>query len=275
MIDAHHHLWKYNSKDYDWMDDSMQILKQDYLPGDIYREATGAGVKGSVVVQARQSLAETEWLLDIAGKYPFIKGVVGWVDLKSDTLSKELEKYAIHPCFVGVRHVLQDEPDDHFMLREEFLRGISQLSSYNLTYDLLILPRHLKNAAKLVGKFPEQRFVIDHLAKPLIKEQKLEPWKEDIQRLADFPNVWCKISGMVTEADHNHWQQADFNPYLDIVTRAFGVGRIMTGSDWPVCRLAAEYSDVLNIHLEYYKNYDEKDKEKIFNKNCLDFYNIQ
>ena len=192
-------------------------------------------------MQARQNLEETRWLLELAEQHPFIKGVVGWVDLRSDRLPNNCKDLPSIPKLVGVRHVVHDEPDDHFMLRPEFRRGIAQLLDFNLTYDLLLFPRHLKVAAQLVEEFPQQPFVLDHIAKPKIAERSISPWQEDLRQLAQFPNVFCKLSGMVTEANWKQWQPADFHPYLDIVFEAFGPARLMIGSDWPVCTLSGEY----------------------------------
>jgi L-fuconolactonase len=274
IIDAHHHLWKFNGEDYGWISDTMSILKKDYLPADIEKELSGAGVSGTVVIQARQSLEETRWLLDLAEKHPFIKGVVGWVELISDRLEEQLEGFTEHSGLVGVRHVIQDEPDDDYMLRPAFLKGIERLGRYGLTYDLLIFPKHLKNAAKLVRSFPDQKFVLDHLAKPQIREGILEPWREDIESLAAQPNVWCKVSGMVTEADWKSWKQEDFIPYLDTVVEAFSVDRLMLGSDWPVCLLAVDYQEVMSIPVRYLDKLVQKSKEKVLRKNCIDFYEL-
>lgn len=274
IIDAHHHLWKFNEEDYGWIDDTMSILKQDYLPADIERELPGAGISGTVVVQARQSLEETRWLLDLAGKHTFIKGVVGWVELQSDRLEEQLEEFTSRQGLVGVRHVIHDEPGDDFMLRPAFLRGLEKLGKYNLAYDLLLFPGHLKNAVELARLFPEQKFVLDHISKPLIKEGILDPWSEDIEFIAGQPNVWCKVSGMVTEADCKSWKYEDFIPYLDVVVKAFSVDRLMLGSDWPVCLLAGEYREIMNIPVRYLDALDSKSKEKVYRKNCIDFYEL-
>ncbi len=274
MIDAHHHLWRFNSADYGWMDDSMQVLKRDYLPQELESEIAGAGVSGTVVVQARQILDETRWLLDLADAHPFIRGVVGWVDLQSPDLDEQLEEFSNCPKFVGVRHVIHDEPDDGFMLRPAFLKGIEKLGSHDLTYDLLLFPKHLERAIELVSMFPEQWFVLDHISKPFIKSGILQPWKDDIGALAAQPNVWCKISGMVTEADHAGWKYQDLVPYMDVVVEVFGTDRIMLGSDWPVCRLSGEYLEVMGISLDYFTHFRPEDKEKIYHQNAVDFYKL-
>lgn len=274
IVDAHHHLWEYNRIDYGWMDDSMSVLRRDYLPGELEKLLEDAGVGGTVVVQARQSLEETRWLLELAGKHEFIKGVVGWLDLCSPELDGQLQEFATHRKLMGVRHVIHDEPDDDFMLEEAFMKGVGQLAEYDLAYDLLLFPVHLSRALKLVTAFPRQRFVVDHISKPLIKDGLRQPWADDISALSDKPNVWCKVSGMLTEADHQGWKYEDFEPYLDVVLEAFGPDRLMLGSDWPVCLLAGGYKEVMEIPLRYFENLDPEDREKISYKNAMNFYKL-
>src|SRR5579859_5446514 len=238
-IDTHQHFWRYNPRDYVWMTDRMGSLRRDFLPADLAPLIAASGVGGTVAVQARQSLEESRWLLELAGRNPFVRGVVGWVDLRNPQVDEQLAEFAAHAKFRGVRHVVHDEPDDLFVLRQDFTRGVGRLKQFGLTYDLLLFPRHLPPACELVARFPEQPFALDHIAKPLIGQHQTEPWASDLRRLAKFPNVFCKISGMVTEADWNSWQPADFRPYLDVVLESFGPKRLMLGSDWPVCTLAA------------------------------------
>ena len=275
IFDSHHHLWKFNTRDYGWIDESMEVLRRDYIPADLESEIRKAGVSGTIVVQARQSLEETSWLLEMAGMNPLIRGVVGWVDLQSTEVGQQLDRFAAHPKFVGVRHVIHDEPDDGFMLRPAFVKGIEKLAGYNLTYDLLLFPKHLERAIELVSMFPEQKFVLDHISKPFIKSGIIQPWKDDIEALAAQPNVWCKISGMVTEADQKGWKYEDFIPYLEVVSEAFGTDRIMLGSDWPVCRLAGEYEDVMEIPRRYFQALPDEEKQKVFTANCVEFYGIK
>lgn len=274
FIDSHHHLWKYNESEYGWIDGSMQVLKRDYLPEELEQEISGIGVTGTVAVQARQNIRETRWLLEMAEAFPFIKGVVGWVDLRSEDLRRQLETHAGHPKLVGVRHVIHDEPDDDFMLQDDFLRGISLLAEYDLAYDLLVFPRHLDRALELTGRFPGQRFVLDHLAKPPIRSKSLQPWKDRIRELAGEPNVWCKISGMVTEADHKRWKYKDLVPYMETAYDAFGSGRILLGSDWPVCRLAGEYREVMQIPLNYLESMSEGERSQILFRNAAECYKL-
>lgn len=274
-LDAHQHFWVYREEEYGWMDETCEPIKRDFLPEDLEPLLSGLGFDGSVVVQARQTLEETEWLLDLADRYDSIKGVVGWVDLCSDQVEEQLEKYAIHPKFKGVRHVVHDEPDDGFVLRESFQRGISKLQKYGLTYDLLLFPRHLKPAIELVKKFPEQPFVLDHIAKPFIAKGIVDGWKEDIYELASHPNVYCKLSGMVTEARLGAWKQEDFKPYLDVVFDAFGTERLMIGSDWPVCLISGDYPSVMGIVIDYMKALTEDEREAVLGGNCARFYGIK
>jgi L-fuconolactonase len=274
-IDSHQHFWIYNSFEYGWISNDMEILQKNYLPDQLQTELFSIGFDGSIVVQARQSLEETNWILKLAEQNSFIKGVVGWVDLCSPGVEEELVQFSGHSKLVGVRHVIHDEPDDNFILRKDFLNGIACLKKFGLTYDILIFPQHLPNAIQFVSQFPEQLFVLDHIAKPLIKEKKLSLWRENIEKLARFKNVFCKLSGMVTEADVKNWKQKDLIPYLDVVFAAFGPDRLMIGSDWPVCRVAGLYKQVMEVVLDYIETYPDKDKNKILGKNALNAYQIK
>ncbi len=273
-IDSHQHFWRYNPAEHTWMSEEMAALKHDFLPEDLQPLLASFSLDGCVAVQARQSFAETEWLLSLAVRHDFIRGVVGWLDLCSEHLPKQLERFAANRKLVGVRHVLQDEPDDEFMLRPEFRRGIARLDEFDLAYDLLLLPRHLPVAARLVAEFPEQRFVLDHIAKPGIAGQILSPWREDLNALAAFPNVFCKLSGMVTEANWRDWQPDDFRPYLDAVFAAFGTERLMIGSDWPVCTLAADYPSTLHIVTDYIQHLPPEIQAAIMGETCSSFYRL-
>jgi L-fuconolactonase len=250
-IDAHQHFWVYTPEEYGWIDDSMAALRRDFLPNDLDRELASAGFHGSVAVQARQSLEETRSLLDFADRSPSILGVVGWVDLRSPEVRSQLQTFAHSPRFVGVRHIVQAEPDDRFLLQPEFLRGISVLEEFDLAYDILIYPRHLPVAAEFVERFPRQRFVLDHLAKPPIKSGAVDLWATGIRRLAAFPNVFAKLSGLVTEADWCHWKPEHIAPYLDVTFDAFGPERLMIGSDWPVCLASASYGRAVDVVKNY------------------------
>ena len=273
-LDSHQHFWTYRPDHQVWMTDEMQVLRRDYLPRQLKPQLDASGFDGTVAVQARQMVEETAWLLELADEHDFIKGVVGWVDLQSPELRSQLETYSGHPKLVGVRHVVHDEPDDHFLLRPEFRRGIAQLREFGLTYDLLLFPKHLPVAVTLVAEFPDQPFVLDHIAKPTVREGRMSPWREDLQRLAQFPNVWCKLSGLVTEATWQQWQPEDFHRYLDIVVAAFGPGRLMIGSDWPVCTLSGTYGDTMKIVTDYIRKLPTEIREGILGGNCARFYGL-
>lgn len=271
-IDAHQHFWNYNDKEYSWINEKMIRIRKDFLPGQLHRELILSGFEGSIAVQARQSLEETRWLLQLAELHGFIKGVVGWINLRSPAITENLFELAQNKYLVGIRHVVQDEPDDMFMLQNDFLRGISCLNEFNLTYDFLLYPKHLPIAHEVALQFPDQKFVIDHLAKPDIKNGLIAPWTKGIRKIASLSNVHCKISGMVTEANWHSWRPEDFYPYLDVVFEAFGHERLMIGSDWPVCLLAADYDVVMNIVMRYIEQYDPTAKEVILGDNCARLY---
>lgn len=275
-IDSHQHYWHFNTADYGWMGENMSVIKRDFLPADLLPELKSIGFDGSVAVQARQSLEETNWLLQLADEHPHIKGVVGWVDLQSEQAEAQIAAFAKHPKAVGVRHVIHDEEDIDFILRPAFIRGIKLLEKYNLTYDILIFPKHLTNTIEFVKQFSEQQiFVVDHIAKPLIKDDIVSPWKEDIAALATFPNVYCKVSGMVTGADWNTWKPENIQPYLDIVFEAFGPERILIGSDWPVCLVAGKYSEVMQVVIDYISTFTEKEQALILSGNAAKAYGIK
>jgi L-fuconolactonase len=274
-IDAHQHFWMYSPAHYSWISEKMPELKRDFLPKHLQPLLADQLFAGSIAVQARQDLDETRWLLELADQNELVKGVVGWVDLCSPDLPAQLETFAANRKFVGVRHVLQDEPDDEFMLRPEFRRGIARLAEHGLTYDLLLYPRHLSVAVKLARDFPEQRFVLDHIAKPGIADRLMEPWEMDICELAMFDNVFCKLSGMVTEARWKQWKPDDFHPYLDVVFEAFGTQRLMIGSDWPVCTLSAEYGETIGLIAEYIKDFPLHQRDSLLGCNCARFYDLE
>ena len=250
-IDAHQHFWIYKSAEYDWIDDSMSALRRDFLPADLKPELDRNDFQGSVAVQARQTLEETRWLLELAERSPSILGVVGWADLRSPEIRSQLKALARNPKLVGVRHIVQSEPDDRFLLQPEFLRGIAALEEFDLAYDILIYTKHLPIAAEFVERFPRQRFVLDHLAKPSIKSGQINSWASGIRELAEFPNVFCKLSGLVTEADWQHWQPEQIVPFLDVAFESFGPDRLMIGSDWPVCLVAASYERATEVVRTY------------------------
>lgn len=256
------------------MGPGKESLRRDHLPEDLAPLLKSAEIDGTIAVQARQTTEESYWLLELADRHPFILGVVGWVDLRSPRVDEDLEKLARYPKLRGVRHVVHDEPDDQFMLREDFMRGIGRLARFGLKYDLLLFARHLPVALRLVERFHDQPFILDHISKPLIKDHKIEPWAADIRRLAAMPNVACKISGMVTEADWKNWKPADFTPYLDIVFECFGTKRLMVGSDWPVCTLAGEYQPVMKIAGDYISKLSPDERDSVWSGNAKRWYGV-
>lgn len=274
-IDSHNHFWVYDLKEHAWIGDNMKLLRRDFMPCDLKPGLDKNNVEGTVAVQAAQTLFENSFLLDLAAKNPFIKGVVGWVDLNSPEVEKDLEFYADNPFFVGVRHIIQDEPDDNFMLRDSFINGVKTLKKYGLTYDLLINERQLPNAIKFCEKVPDQQIVLDHIAKPLIKSGKLEPWKKHIKELSQNKNLHCKLSGLLTEANWLHWKEDDIKPYLDHVFEFFTPERLFFGSDWPVCLLAAEYGQVIKLIRNYIESLPSHQQAWIMGNNAHAFYNLR
>ena len=270
-LDAHQHFWSYDAAQYPWIPPGSP-LHRSWLPDDLAALQRPLGFAGSIAVQARQVIAESDWLLGLADKHAGVKGVVGWVDLRSDRVESDLARLARHPKFVGVRHVVQEEPDDDFMLGQDFQRGIGKLAAHGLAYDILIYPKQLPAAIRLVEAFPDQRFVLDHIAKPSIKDGTLEPWRTQVRRLAALPNVWCKVSGMITEADHGAWRAAQFRPYLDTVFESFRPARLMYGSDWPVCLFAGSYEQAYRLVDDYAVHLTESQRAGLFGLNCARFY---
>ena len=277
-IDAHQHFWTYSAAEYPWIAPGMERLAADHLPADLEAVARPEGIAGSVAVQARQSLAESRWLLELADRHPFIRGVVGWVDLRAAGVADDLATLAAHPRFVGVRHVVQDEPDPRFLLGDAFIRGLRELPAFGLSYDLLLYPPQLPAAVELAALLPEQPFVLDHLAKPRVGSWRTAAeragWRRDIEALARHGNVCCKLSGLVTEADWRAWRRDDFRPYLEIVLDAFGPRRLMFGSDWPVCRLAAGYAEVVGSVADLVAPLAAAEQAAIWGETALAFYGL-
>lgn len=272
-IDAHQHFWKYNPVRDKWINEEMKTIQRDFLPSDLEPLLMSNNFEGCVVVQSDQSPAENLFQLENSAEFDFIRGVVGWVDLKSEKLREELDALTAHKKLKGFRHVLQGEHPD-FMLDPCFKNGIIELSHYEFTYDLLLYPEHLVNAEKLVGEIPYQKFVLDHLAKPKIKSGEMESWKQDIIRLARHGNVSCKISGMITEADWTKWTPSDFTPYLDVIFEAFGSKRVMFGSDWPVCLVAGSYDQVVSLAESYVSKLSMDEQAEFWGLNAIDFYTL-
>jgi L-fuconolactonase len=274
-IDAHQHFWIYNPVEYEWIDDSMSALRRNFLPEDLRSELQNADFQGAIVVQARQALEETRWLLELADPSPNILGVVGWVDLCSPQCRSQLETLSKNPKLVGIRHIVQSEPDDRFLLRRDFLDGITLLEQFDLTYDILVYTKHLPVAAEFVERFPRHRFVLDHLAKPPIKSREIEPWAAGIRRLAALQNVFCKLSGLVTEADWKRWEPKDITPYLDVAFEAFGPSRLMIGSDWPVCLVASSYSRTVDIVKNYLQRHTAETRDAVLGGNAQRFWRLK
>jgi L-fuconolactonase len=273
-IDSHQHFWKYHPVKDAWITDDMKIIQRDFLPADLVPLLQENNIEGCVAVQADQSDDETDFLLQLAEENDFIKGVVGWVDLRAANLEEKLEYYARFKKLKGFRHIVQAELPDDFLLRDDFCGGIEKLAKYNFTYDILIFPKQLKYAAEFIKRFPKQLFVIDHLAKPDFKKTDFLEWEKGVRSIAAYPNVYCKVSGMVTEADWKNWKENDFTHCLDAVTELFGTNRLMFGSDWPVCLLAASYSEVNNIARRYYSKLSSEEQNKVFGENAIDFYHL-
>ena len=272
QIDSHQHFWKYDPIRDSWITDDMAVIQRDFFPEDLEPILKNNGIDGCVIVQSDQSEEENHFQIQNAADHKFIKGVVGWVDLSSANVEQRLEYYSQFEKMKGFRHVLQGEPQRDFMLRPEFLNGISLLEKYGFTYDILIFPEQLKFVNEMVAKFPKQKFVLDHIAKPYIKDKVITGWDADIRTLGKFDNVFCKISGMVTETNWNNWKPEEFDPYMDVVVDAFGTDRVMFGSDWPVCKVSATYEEVHGLVKNYFSGYSEK--VKVFGENAIKFYSL-
>jgi L-fuconolactonase len=273
-IDSHQHFWKYNAPTHDWITDEMSVIQRDFLPSDLEPILKQNNIDGCVAVQADQSEAETDFLLELSKENSFVKGIVGWVDLLADDVYERLEHYAQFEKIKGFRHIVQGESDSEFMLRPKFKNGITELSANDFTYDILIYHFQLEQAINLVKLFPDQKFVIDHIAKPDIKSGEYTEWQINIKKLALHQNVYCKVSGMVTEGEWQGWKNSDFKIYLDTVVKAFGTDRLMYGSDWPVCLVAGQYEEQLNIVQAYFSSFSSLEKKKIMGGNAVKFYQL-
>jgi L-fuconolactonase len=273
-IDTHQHFWRYNPAEYGWIDDTMAALRRDFLPPDAEREMAAADVRASIAVQARQTLEETRWLLELTDGYPAVAGVVGWVDLQAADVDERLDHLTRHPRLVGLRHIVQGEPDG-FLERSAFRHGIGRLERYDLTYDILVYARQLPAAVEFARAFPRQRFVLDHLGKPDILGNGYREWRRYFDQLAALPNVCCKLSGLVTEAQWTSWTPADLRPYLDAALESFGPSRLMIGSDWPVCLVAASYRTVVGLVREALGEYSADEQEQILGGTARDFFHLK
>ncbi|MFT3825849.1 MAG: amidohydrolase family protein [Chitinophagaceae bacterium] len=273
VIDSHVHFWKYDKIKDAWITDDMKVLQQDYVPATLASTLKRNGVDGVVAVQADQSETETLFLTELAKTHSFIKGVVGWVDLRAANLEDRLQYFSQYPIIKGWRHIVQGEPDD-FLLREDFQRGIAALKAHGYTYDILIYHHQLNAAIEMVAKFPDQPFVIDHCAKPDIKHKDIDAWRSAMTTIAQNSNVYCKLSGLFTEATWKSWSAADFYPYLDVVFKAFGTDRLMFGSDWPVMLVSGMYVQWKSLLEKYMENFSTEEKENVFGMNAERFYKL-
>ncbi len=274
-IDSHHHFWSYSAEEYPWIGDSMAALRRDFLPEHLKAEIAAAGIDGVVSVQARQTLAETDWLLSLANGNDFIKAVVGWVPLADAGVREVIAKFAADPKLRAVRHVVQDEPDDRFILGADFNRGVSALHEFGLVYDILIFERQLAASIEFVDRHPKQVFVLDHIAKPRIKDGALDPWRKKIRELARRPNVYCKVSGMVTEAAWKTWSEEQLRPFFDVVLEEFGPKRLMFGTDWPVCLAASGYARWVEVVQKFSAGLSADEQEWLFGKTAVQAYGLR
>jgi L-fuconolactonase len=273
-IDSHQHFWHYTPREYGWINEQMSVIRRDFLPGDLRTEMLAAGVSGAVSVQASQTLEETRWLLQLAADNDFIKGVVGWAPLIDSNVHEILTELKANPKLVGVRHVLHDEPDDFYMLRDDFNRGIGKLKTFGLPYDILIFERHLPQTIEFVDRHEGQVFIVDHLAKPRVKAGEISPWRENLHELARRRNVYCKLSGLATEADYRDWTADQLKPYIDTVLDAFGPARMMFGSDWPVCLLAAGYKQWVDLVTNAVGSLSAPEQERIWAGTAVEAYRL-
>ena len=274
IIDSHQHFWIYETEKHAWIDDEMKAIRKDFLPENLKSIYQENGIDGCVAVEADQTEAETIFLLDLADKNDFIKGVVGWLDLRASNIESVLEKYSRFPKLKGLRHLVQAEADHNFMLRPAFLNGIAALEKHNLTYDILIFPHQLGAALELVRRFPNQKFVIDHIAKPYIKDGFYDGWATLMKAISSYSNVYCKLSGMITEADYNHWTPEQIEPYMQLVLDTFGTKRILFGSDWPVCLVAGNYTKTKELVTNFIAKLTLEDQAAIMGGNAMQFYNL-
>ncbi|HIG29190.1 MAG TPA: amidohydrolase [Verrucomicrobiales bacterium] len=276
MIDSHQHFWQLDKPfDYGWLDaPGLAPIKRDFLPADLKVNLNNCGIEKSIFVQTQHNLSENRWALQLAEENEFIAGIVGWVDLASDECETQLQEFIDHPKFLGIRHVTHDEPDDDFIIQPDVLRGLRVLEKHKVPFDLLFYVQHLKHAARLGRELPELPMVIDHLAKPKIKLQTLDDWLPDFKAASQHDNIFCKLSGLITEADWDHWKPSDLRPYIDAALECFGPKRCMFGSDWPVCELAGSYEDVYHALKEAVSSLSESERSDIFEGTARRFYGL-
>ncbi|RKR80867.1 L-fuconolactonase [Mucilaginibacter gracilis] len=274
-IDSHQHFWVFDPVRDSWINDEMRVIQRDFLPADLQPVLADNGIDGCIAVQADQSEIQNDFLLGLANGNDFIKGIVGWVDLRADNIAERLEYYSEVNLMKGFRHVLQGEQDRALMLKPAFKNGIGQLKKHGFTYDILIFPDQLQYVSEFAAAFPDQKFVIDHLAKPYIKDGKIDDWGRDMRNLAKHNNLYCKVSGMVTEADWKNWKAEDFFPYMDVAFEAFGAERLMFGSDWPVCQVAASYASMKGIVEQYTTRLSATEQAAFWGGNASEFYSLK
>lgn len=273
-IDSHHHFWDLSRLDYPWMSPEPSVVRQNYLPPDLQPEIDSVGIDLTVIVQAHQSLEEARFLLDIANETEFVAGVVAWVDVQSPSVGEDLDSLVEYGPIVGIRHQVEDDPDDDWLIAEETIRGLREIASRGLAYDMLVKPRHMKHVPAVADRVPDLRMVVDHIAKPLIAEGVMEPWAADMTAIARVPGVYCKVSGMVTEADHDDWRVDDLRPYVEHVRGQFGMDRLMFGSDWPVCLLASSYRRVYEAALAAIGPMTDQERDSFLGGNAKRFYGL-
>ena len=273
-IDAHQHFWNYDPIRHDWIDDSMKVIRKNFLPTDLSIEMKKNGIDGSVAVQVDETEEENYFLLKLNEENEFIKGIVGWMDLKSPTAEEQMQHWKQYPKIKGFRCIMQGKPDKLYLKNDLFISQIKKLASYEFTYDLLVYHDQLPSLIRFVEKLPDNRMILDHLGKPNIKNREIKTWRENIKILAQHPGIFCKLSGLVSEANHNNWSYDDLMPYLEIASEAFGIDRICFGSDWPVCLVAGSYSEVVGVIEKFSSQLNEQEKDKIFGSNTMKFYNL-
>ena len=273
-LDSHHHFWNYDPAQYGWITEDKAALRRDFGPADLAHEMADAGVSSAISVQARQSLDETRTLLQLAEENEFIRGVVGWAPFIEDNVADTIAQFSSNPKLRGLRHILHDEPNPDYMLRDDFNRGMASLRQFGLAYDILVFERHLAQTVRFVDRHPDQVFVVDHLAKPRVKARDVSPWAERIKDVAKRPNVYCKISGLATEADYHSWTEEQLKPYMDVVLEAFGPRRLMFGSDWPVCLVAVGYADWVAIVERFVARLSDSERQRIWSGTAVEAYGL-
>jgi L-fuconolactonase len=273
-IDAHQHFWHYDPIRHDWIDESMKVIRKNFLPADLSNEMKRNGIDGTIAVQVDETEEENYFLLKLAEENEIIKGIVGWMDLKSPTAEEQIQHWKKYPNIKGFRCIIQGKPDEQYLKNDLFISQVKKLASYEFTYDLLVYHDQLPSLIRFVEKLPDNKMILDHIGKPDIKNREIKSWRENIKMLAQHPGIYCKLSGLVTEANHNNWNYDDLMPYLEIASEAFGIDRICFGSDWPVCLVAGSYTEVVGVIEQFSSQLNKEEKEKLFGANTMKFYNL-